>query len=80
MQLCESANDSIVVLDFKSDYILALEGNRLVGFIGRLYDGLLIKLEKRKSVWIHFWEFESKIESFNSKLFLIRTGKNKNKN
>ena len=48
MQLCEFVNESIAVMDFKFDHLMALKGKRLVGFIGRLYDALLVKLEKRK--------------------------------
>lgn len=50
MQLCEWANESIALLDIQLEALFAVKGNRMIGFMGRLYDDLLIKPEKR--LWV----------------------------
>ena len=51
MRLCEFANESIAFLDYRSENFFTIKGNRLVGAIGRIYDDLLVKPEKRKFVY-----------------------------
>lgn len=54
MQLCEFANESIAILDYQLDGLFALKGNRIIGFLGKLYDDLLVKPEKRRLVRTDF--------------------------
>lgn len=52
MRLCELANESIAILDYRSETLFTIRGNRLVGAVGKVYDDLLVKPEKRKLVRI----------------------------
>lgn len=48
MHLCTIPNQTYAILNIKIDKILSIRGNEIIGKVGMVFDGLLVKKHLRK--------------------------------